>query len=104
MIKVNHKYGRAPYLEILSEEQIYAIHSASLEILERIGMKCNNEAALKIFRDGGAFVNGDRVWIPPVMVEQALMTAPSRSLISGSPEAFSQRHQRQPCQHALSGL
>jgi len=83
MIKVNHKYSRAPYLEILSEEQIYAIHSASLEILERIGMKCNNEAALKILGDGGACVNGDRVWIPPVMVEQALRTAPSRSLISG---------------------
>jgi len=28
----------------------------------------------------------------------------ARSLISGSPEAFSQRHQRQPCKHALSGF
>ena len=53
MIKLNHKYGTSPYLEILSEEQIYSIHSASLEILERVGMKSNNEAALKILRDGG---------------------------------------------------
>jgi len=83
MIKLNHKYGTSPYLEILSEEQIYSIHSASLEILERVGMKSNNEAALKILRDGGAYVNGDRVWIPPVMVEQALRTAPSRILITG---------------------
>ena len=83
MIKLNHKFSRAPYLEILSEEQIYAIHSATLEILERIGMQCNNEAALRIFKDGGAYVEGDRVKIPPAMVEQALRTAPSRSLIRG---------------------
>ena len=83
MIKLNQKFNRPPYLEILSEGQIYAIHSASLEILERTGMKCNNEAALKIFQEGGAYVEGDRVKIPPVMVEQALKSAPSRSLITG---------------------
>ncbi len=83
MIKLNQKFNRPPYLEILSEGQIYAIHSASLEILERTGMKCNNEAALKIFQGGGAYVEGDRVKIPPAMVEQALKSAPSRSLITG---------------------
>jgi trimethylamine--corrinoid protein Co-methyltransferase len=83
MLKLNHKYSMAPRLEILSEEQINAIHSASLEILQRIGIKCNNEAALKILSDGGAHVIGDRVWIPPALVEQALRTAPSRSLIVG---------------------
>ncbi len=36
MIKLDHKYRRAPHLEILTEEQVYSIHSASLEILERI--------------------------------------------------------------------
>ncbi len=64
MIKRNHKFSRAPYLEILSEEQIYAIHSATLEILEKIGMECNNKKALKIFKNGGAYVEGDRVRIP----------------------------------------
>ena len=83
MIKVNHKQSTAPYMEILSEGQIYAIHSASLEILEQIGMVCNNDSALKIFRDGGAYVDGTRVRIPPAMVKQALSTAPSRSLITG---------------------
>ena len=83
MIKLDGKFNRPPYLEILSEEQVYAIHSASLEILERIGMKCANQAALKIFQKGGAYVEGDRVRIPPVMVEQALKSAPSRILITG---------------------
>jgi len=83
MIKLDQKFNRPPYLEILSEGQIYAIHSASLEILERTGMKCANEVALKIFQEGGAYVDGDRVKIPPVMVEQALKSAPSRILITG---------------------
>ena len=83
MIKLNHKYRRAPYLEILTEEQVYSIHSASLEILERIGVKCHNEKALKLLKEGGAYIDGDRVKIPPVMVEQALKSAPSRILVTG---------------------
>lgn len=83
MIKLDHKYRMAPHLEILTEEQIYAIHSASLEILERIGVKCRNEKALKILKEGGAYVDGDRVKIPSALVEKAIRTAPSRSLITG---------------------
>ena len=83
MIKLDHKYRRAPYLEILTEEQVYSIHSATLEILERIGIKCHNAKALKLLREGGAYVDGDRVRIPPAMVEEAIGTAPSRSLITG---------------------
>jgi len=83
MIKRNHKFSQAPVLEILTEEQVYAIHSATLEILERIGMDCGNKEALKIFRKGGARVDGDRVRIPAAMVEEALRTAPSRSPIMG---------------------
>ena len=83
MIKLNQRFSRSPYLEILTEEQVYAIHSTSLGILERTGMQCANEAALKIFRQGGAYVDGNIVRIPPLMVEQALQTAPSRILITG---------------------
>ncbi len=83
MIKLDHKYRRAPYLEILTEEQVHSIHSASLEILERIGVKCHNAKALKLLKEGGAYVDGDRVKIPPPMVEEAIGTAPSRSLITG---------------------
>ena len=68
MIKVNQKLNRTPYFEILSEDQVYALHSASLEILQRTGMNVHNKEALNIFREGGAYVEGDRVKIPPVMV------------------------------------
>ncbi len=82
MIRVNQKLNRTPYCEILSEDQVYAIHSASLEILERTGMNVHNEEALKIFGEGGAHIERDRVKIPPVMVEQALKSAPSRILVT----------------------
>ena len=83
MIKVNQKLNKTPYFEILSEDQIYAIHSASLEILERTGIKVHNGEALEIFSAGGAYIEGDRVKIPPVMVEQALKSAPSRIVVTG---------------------
>ena len=83
MIRVNDKFNKSPYFEILSEDQIYAIHSASLEILERTGIKVHNEEALEIFSGGGAYIEGDRVKIPPVMVEQALRSVPSRILVTG---------------------
>ncbi len=83
MIRVNDKFNKSPYFEILSEDQIYAIHSASLEILERTGIKVHNEEALEIFSGGGAYIEGDRVKIPPVMVEQALRSVHSRILVNG---------------------
>lgn len=84
MIRVNQKFNKSPYFEILSEDQIYAIHSASLEILEKTGMRVHNEEALAIFSGGGAYIEGDRVKIPPVMVEQALKSAPSKILVTGA--------------------
>jgi len=83
MIKVNQRFNGTPYFEILSEDQIYAIHSASLEILERTGIKVHNLQALKILGEGGAYIEGDRVRIPSVMVEWALRNSPSRIVITG---------------------
>lgn len=83
MIKVNQKFNRTPQFEILSEDQVYAIHSATLEILEKTGMKVHGEEALEIFKEGGAYVEGNIVKIPSVMVERALKSAPSRILVTG---------------------
>jgi trimethylamine--corrinoid protein Co-methyltransferase len=83
MIRVNQKLNRTPYFEILSEDQVYAIHSASLEILQMTGMNIYNREALRIFGEGGAHIEGNRVKIPPVMVGQALKSVPSRILVTG---------------------
>lgn len=67
----------------LTQEQIREIHRASLAVLERTGIEVENQAALALYRQGGAAIRGDRVLIPPAMVEAALRTAPSRVLLAG---------------------
>ncbi len=70
-----------PKQYVLSEDQLEQIHMATLEIMERIGMKITNSKALEILDGGGANVKGDRVRIPAWMVKDALQKAPSRVVL-----------------------
>jgi trimethylamine--corrinoid protein Co-methyltransferase len=63
--------------------QIQEIHQASLELLEQVGVHVANEQALALYRQGGARIKGQRVRIPPVMVETALASAPTAVLLAG---------------------
>jgi len=67
----------------LTQAQIQEIHQASLAVLERTGLQVESEAALALYRQGGATIRGDRVLITPAMVEAALHTAPARVLLAG---------------------
>lgn len=67
----------------LTQEQIHQIHRASLEVLERTGIHVEHEHARELFRQGGARVDGARVYIPEQMVEAALGLAPSQVLLAG---------------------
>lgn len=71
-----------PQLRILSEEQIRDLHQATLEILERTGVKVKNERAVSLLQQAGARTKGERVWIPAYLVEQALRRAPERVVLS----------------------
>lgn len=85
MIRVNRTYRKTPEFKILSDDQIQAVHSATLRILEKTGMLImgENKEVIKILEEGGADVKGNRVRIPPVMVERALRSAPSRVKLTG---------------------
>lgn len=48
------------------------------ELLERTGAEVDSEDALKIFADGGCWVDGKTVRIPSAKLEWAIRTAPSR--------------------------
>jgi len=65
-------------LEILSEEQVEAIHRGVLDILESTGVRVEHERALKLFKENGCQVDRDekRVRIPPDVVEECLRKAP----------------------------
>jgi len=62
----------------LSQEEIEAIHNASLQVLEKTGIKVMSETALDILKKGGAKVDygTNRAVLPRQLVEEALKMAP----------------------------
>ena len=67
----------------LSEAQIEKIHQASLSILERTGVQVEEPQALELFDSAGAQIEGNRVRIPPSMVEDTLAKKRSRVVLAG---------------------
>jgi len=66
-----------PRLKVLNREQALAIHTASLEILEKTGFKMEHPGALGMLADVGCKVsNGDWVKLPAHLAEEALRSAP----------------------------
>ncbi len=68
-----------PPLEILSADQIEAIHQASLEVLRDAGIKFLSATARNLFRTAGAMVDNSRqiVRFDPALVEELISHAPS---------------------------
>jgi trimethylamine--corrinoid protein Co-methyltransferase len=69
--------------QLLTQEQIEQIHQASLTVLKQTGIHVENKAALDLYRQGGAKVDGNRAYLCASMVEEALERAPSRVLLAG---------------------
>jgi trimethylamine--corrinoid protein Co-methyltransferase len=67
---------RSPVFSVLSQDQVYEIHRASLEVLEKVGYRVLCEEAVTLLKDGGAWVDGERVKIPEHVVEACLRRAP----------------------------
>jgi trimethylamine--corrinoid protein Co-methyltransferase len=66
----------------LTEDQITLLHEASLEIMDRTGMRFHEQEALDLFKKAGAHVSdGNRVRIPPHLVEWALRSVPKNVII-----------------------
>jgi len=72
-----------PKLRVLSDEQIKAIHQASLEILAGIGVRVLDEETRRTLKEAGAFIRDDQwVRIPSSLVKKALHTAPETIILS----------------------
>jgi trimethylamine--corrinoid protein Co-methyltransferase len=68
-----------PQFMMLSREQCETVHSASLEILRRTGVRVFHQEALALLRETDAVISdGNLVRLPPGLVEWALDQAPSR--------------------------
>ncbi len=65
-----------------SDEQVKRIHNASLEILERTGVVLHSQEAVDLIGKAGANItDGNRVRIPPKLVEWALSVAPKQVVL-----------------------
>lgn len=65
----------------MSKSQCEKIHWASLEMLERYGVKLHDQQAIDLLKKGGADVDGNMVYVPSGMVEKAFTTAPKRVVL-----------------------
>ncbi len=66
----------------LSQEQCEEIHEASLQILERTGVRLYDQEAIDLVRKAGAEVSdGNRARIPRHLVENALKTVPNEFVL-----------------------
>jgi len=66
-----------PRLQVLSREQMEALHDYSLQILEKTGIRVECPEALKTYsQSDGISVTADRVFIRQEIIEHCLSTAP----------------------------
>lgn len=72
-------------LKTLSEDDLYAIHLATLQVLYNTGVKVYNEKALDVYAGGGCIVNKENktVKIPNYVVEDAIRSAPRKVVMCG---------------------
>lgn len=70
-----------PRMQVINEDQINQLHMATLDVLERTGIKLTHPGALELMAGAGARVDGDRVKIPSWMVEDAIRKAPKRVVL-----------------------
>ncbi|AET70447.1 trimethylamine:corrinoid methyltransferase [Desulfosporosinus orientis DSM 765] len=81
-IRSNSIEQTTPFLRWVSEGQIEQIHFATLEVLERTGVKVDHPEALQLLKDAGCIVNENRVRIPSWLVEECLRLAPRKIVVA----------------------
>ncbi|ATW27028.1 trimethylamine methyltransferase family protein [Candidatus Formimonas warabiya] len=78
MIQSNYTAFLTPQLRVLSDDQVYEIHLATLELLQRTGVDIYEEQARRILKDAGCLVRGQRVRFPSDLVGKCITSAPER--------------------------
>ena len=77
-----YKSQCVPTYHLLTPQQIQSIHTATLELLETVGVDVHHDEARQMLADAGCRLKADyRVRIPNWLVEAAIQSAPSRITI-----------------------
>ncbi|MDY4971676.1 MAG: trimethylamine methyltransferase family protein [Lachnospiraceae bacterium] len=69
--------------QVLSQNELEMIHENSLRIMEEIGIVITYEPAREIYAKHGAKVDGNRVYFPKKLVEEAIKLSPSSFTLYG---------------------
>lgn len=81
-MRVNQCFQQTPGLNFFTEDQLEQLHLATLEVLERVGVKVYEKESLTLLGDGGARITDNLAKIPAWMVQRALATAPRKVMLS----------------------
>jgi len=63
-------------LKVLNQEEVQKIHEGSVEILKETGIVFQSKEVLDIFKEHGAKVDGNKVYISEEIINESLSTTP----------------------------
>lgn len=70
-------------LSLFSPDEVESIHQATLRVLDETGILLSEPLALDVLCSSGARITGDRVMLPPALVEKCIDLAGKRVSIQG---------------------
>jgi trimethylamine---corrinoid protein Co-methyltransferase len=74
----NYNQQLSPQLSWFSSSQLEEIHSATIDVLERAGVRVDHDESLKLLKEAGCLVKDRVVKIPGWMIDEAIRVAPSK--------------------------
>ncbi len=60
--------------KIISDQEVRSIHDATLRVLSEVGIILDHPEICAQLQDAGATLDGDRVYLPPALVEKSIET------------------------------
>jgi len=69
--------------EVLTDDEVDEIHQASLQILSEVGILLTEPEGVEILTGAGATTQGDRLYLPPDLVEREIIKCPRTVTIYG---------------------
>jgi trimethylamine--corrinoid protein Co-methyltransferase len=84
-MKMSHQGLEGVNFNLFSEDDLFELHSGTLEVLKDVGVKVPSKEAQEIYHSGGCTIDKERdiVKIPAHVVEDAIESAPGRFLLAG---------------------
>ncbi len=72
-----------PSLKFLSDEDLRAMHEATLQVMHEVGVIWTHKPSLNVLTDAGCTVKENRVYFPPDLVTDSIAKANKRPVIRG---------------------